>query len=271
MVVHQAVVVVVAAASSLHCYPKMGFKLLPGTIHLFYTEVDKIIGGSERESLYRSVLNPEEIEKVDRFRFKKDRDLSLTARVLVRYLFSLYYSLPPEIFSFVANSYGKPSLAPGSGPLNGEIIKFNLSHTKGIVVCGLCKDYEIGVDVERLGRNASSEIASRFFSRTETDWITQSSEGEREDRFLNIWTLKEAYIKAKGKGLSIPLDSFSINPKGESIHIKFKDADRREKGWQFFTWRPKPAVQIATAVQAQKPIHIYKYECLPFKWIKQMD
>lgn len=244
-------------------------ELLPGTIHLFYTRVDNI-GDSERESLYRSVLSPEEILKADRFRFEKDRCLSLTARALVRYLFSLYYFLPPDFFSFKVNTYGKPSLAPELSPLDGEIIKFNLAHTKGVVVCGLCRDHEIGVDVERLDRSTNPAIADRFFSTAETDWIAQDPEGEKEDRFLNIWTLKEAYIKAAGKGLSIPLDSFSINPQGENIQIGFKDAARATKGWQFFTWRPEPSLQVAAAVQAPEPIRIYKYECLPFEWIKQI-
>jgi len=242
--------------------------LPPDRILLFFTRVENITDAGLLAS-YRSVLSPEETQKVDRYRDKNGGLLSLTARALIRYLISEYTGLGPDEFTFTANDHGKPALSKDSGlPPQARGLKFNLSHCKGAVVCALCLDHDIGVDMEDLGRRVNLSVADRFFSPREATRVRSlDCDDEKKEAFLDIWTLKEAYIKAKGKGLAIPLNSFSFEPAGTGVTISFQDPKINPDTWQFFRWRPEPGKRVAAAVNSARSIDIQTFYCIPFKEI----
>lgn len=158
---------------------------------------------------YIAVLDPEERTRADRFRSNEHRVRFVLAHGALRIALSLYLSCDPAEMQFVTDQYGKPALI--LGPDQPEI-RFNLSHSGDVVIIGVTKAREIGVDVERIvSKESHAAIAERYFSPQERVALAQLSEPERRIGFFNCWTRKEAYIKARGEGLSIPLDGFDVS------------------------------------------------------------
>jgi len=196
---------------------------------------------------YHELLNPEEKKQQARFHFAKHRHQYLITRAMVRSVLSLYEShIAPQDWRFVKNEYGRPSIDNASLNLP---LSFNLSHCEQLVVMAVSLVEEVGVDVEYLPRLGNPlEIADHFFSKSELDQLYQLSEGERTNRFFDLWTLKEAYIKACGMGLSIPLDHFSYCfDEQQQIDITFVD-QRNDVSelWNF--WQVKPAISQKTSL-----------------------
>ena len=151
------------------------------------------------------LLTLEERERWQKLRFEPNRLEFLASRALVRTAFSRHHPLPPAAWRFRANAYGKPEAEPACG------LRFNLSNTPGLVVCLLARDVEVGVDAEPAARAAEIlALAPNVFSPLELAQLESLPVSERSDRALSLWTLKEAYIKARGLGLSLPLASFSF-------------------------------------------------------------
>ena len=141
-------------------------------------------------------------EKILRFRRKEDRQRSLLGNLFVKYWISQSISLDIRDIKFVHNKYGKPFLE------DMDNLYFNLSHAGNKIACAI-DSREVGIDVERV-KDIDLDIGKRFFTPNEYELIKLQNESNQLDFFYNIWTLKEAYVKAKGKGLSIPLDSFEF-------------------------------------------------------------
>jgi 4'-phosphopantetheinyl transferase len=228
-----------------------------GQIHVFYTRADQISDPCLLKQ-YRACLCPAEIQKADRYLKQSDRHLSLVSRALVRYLIAEVTRQDPESLCFSTNEHGKPFL------VGFPEIHFNLSHSHGAAVCALCPNAPVGVDVEDMGRHTDLSIAKRFFSSYETALVSKASGAEKRKLFFDIWTLKEAYIKGVGKGLSIPLNSFSFNANETEIRITFSDSGRADPSWQFSQWRPEPCKIVATAVRSASPIVFKHFWCVPF-------
>src|SRR5258708_7381983 len=143
----------------------------------------------------RALLSQDELNRASRFHFEKDRTAFILARGFLRTMLGRY--LDGEEVHFVYGSYGKPAL-DRAGP------SFNLSHTNGLVMLGLTLENGIGVDVERIRPIENRDaIAERYFSRSEYGQVLS------DEAFFQCWTRKEAYIKAVGGGLSIPLRSIN--------------------------------------------------------------
>lgn len=228
-----------------------------GEIHVFYTRADRISDPCLLKQ-YRACLCPAEIRKADRYLKQSDRHLSLVSRALVRYLIAEVTRQNPQSLSFSTNEHGKPFL------VELPDIHFNLSHSHGAAVCALCRNAAVGVDVEDMGRHTDLSIAKRFFSSSEAELVSKASGAEKRKLFFDIWTLKEAYIKAVGKGLSIPLNSFSFNANETEIQITFSDTGQVDPMWQFFQWRPEPGKIVAAAVRSASPIVFKHFWCVPF-------
>ncbi len=153
-------------------------------------------------------LPPEEIARYDRFMQPKDRCQFLLGKVLLRQVLSQY--LPgsrPEYWRFTTNSYGKPVLA--NAP-DGATVHFNLSHADGLVACVLSRDFEVGIDVENTGRPVNLDIVRRYFAPSEVAYLEQLHPDQQQATFFRFWTLKEAYVKVRGIGLSLPLEQFAF-------------------------------------------------------------
>jgi 4'-phosphopantetheinyl transferase len=157
------------------------------------------------------LLSKEELTRWQRFKFDRHRREYLATHALARTALSHSRLLPPEAWRFQLNAYGKPSIEPECG------LRFNLSNSLDLVVCLISERAEVGVDVEPHKRAESIlEVAPRMFSPRELAQLEALRENERPERALRLWTLKEAYIKARGMGLALPLNRFSFLFEGET-------------------------------------------------------
>lgn len=187
-------------------------------IHVWYQSVPS-------ESPETTCLSEYEIERASKFVRPVDRRRYLATRRMVREVLSKYHAVAPTDWTFVTNSYGKPRMSPD---LQSDVY-FNVSHTKSVIVCALAKTPDIGVDIEDRIPDDFRLIAKSYFAPTESDWLASAANDvEAHSRFLAIWTMKEAYIKAVGKGLSLPLGSFSVVDPASGIAkvTKSDSADR---------------------------------------------
>ena len=220
----------------------------------------------QMEGEYRAVLPAEEAATCDRFVFDSGRHQCLISRVLVRTALSAYADVLPESWRFSANPFGKPHIAhPTDCPL-----RFNLSHTSELIVCAVSQGWELGVDVEDLRRQVADEsIARHYFAPDEIASLLAVPTGERPERFLEFWTLKEAFLKAHGAGLSIPLKSFSFTQAADqSPQIHFHDPSLGDpRRWQFHAFRFDERYQMAVAVQrpAESPMTVRWIETVPLR------
>ena len=196
---------------------------------------------------YQRLLSAEEGERYSRFHFEHDRRQFLLTRALVREVLSRYVGVDPSALVFTRNEYGKPSLVlPADCP-----ITFSLSHTKGLSVCAVALDRPLGVDVESLDRSTSHrDLARRFFAPAEVAFLDNVKGDQQRSEFIRLWTLMEAFVKARGLGLSIPLNSFTINLTHDSPpRLSVADNNTREPaGWQFLQIRLRDAFHVSIAV-----------------------
>ncbi|MBL9100844.1 MAG: 4'-phosphopantetheinyl transferase superfamily protein [Myxococcales bacterium] len=193
-------------------------------------------------------MNPEEAGRQARFLFARHRHQFLVARALVRTTLSRYADLPPAAWRFVANGYGRPDIDPAHGL--GDL-RFNLSHTDGLVAVAVARG-EVGVDVEDTWRRShTDQIAEHFFAAGEVAGL-RALPGERQHgRFFDLWTLKEAYIKARGMGLAISLQRFGYDlDTGPAIALTIDPSlGDTPEGWQFYLDAPTDRHRLALAVR----------------------
>jgi 4'-phosphopantetheinyl transferase len=196
---------------------------------------------------YAAMMAPDERARHDRFRFEKDRHLFLVTRGTIRSLVAAYLGVDAASCVFEADRHGKPSLIhPG-----GTGFCFNLSHTPGAVACAIAPEPEIGVDVERVDRRVSPDLPRRFFSTEEAGTLGALPEPAQAVRFYEYWTLKEAYIKARGLGLALPLDGFTmlVDDAGPP-RIRFAPSIPDDAAsWQFAHFMSTPAHRLAVAAR----------------------
>ncbi len=183
-------------------------KLILGHDEVHVWRVALNIKESRIQSLRRT-LTADERARAERFHFQKDRDQFTVARGALRVILGRYLDVEPSRLRFSYSPYGKPSLSRESGA--GDL-SFNLSHAGEMALYAVTRGREIGIDVERIRTDfASEQIAERFFSPREVAVLRALSGKMQPQAFFNCWTRKEAYIKARGEGLSLPLDQFDVS------------------------------------------------------------
>ena len=209
-------------------------------IHLWLCFVDEL---HEHQLLqrYRLLLTQQELQTEQRYHFPKDRHRYLVTRALVRTVLSRYAPVTPQQWTFASNAHGKPAIANREPLAQG--ITFNVSHTQGLIVIGVCRRAALGVDVENLRtRRALLDAADVVFSSEEALAIARLPTALQHERFFQYWTLKEAYLKACGTGMSVPLTQFGFEflPQDRvrlSLHVSLpQDASR----WRFWQFKPSP-------------------------------
>lgn len=177
------------------------------------------------------LLSAEERARHQRFLPPEKRHEYLLTRVLVRTVLGEELGMAPEALRFVQNEWGRPELSPPSQ------VRFNVSHTDGMVVILVSTDYEVGVDTERLARApALLTLAPRVFALQELSDLNGLPTDLQAHRAVVLWTLKESYIKARGRGLSLPLGGFSFRFDDAGVHLDV-DPELEDDGgrWQFQT------------------------------------
>lgn len=196
---------------------------------------------------YESLLDNEERTRLQRFAVQSLRDEYLVSHALTRLILARYEGTAPDSLLMVRNPFGRPELSQSRLGL-----RFNLSHAKGLGALAITTAWDIGVDVECEDRPISPlEIAEHFFAPAELDWLRRQPPADRQSRFVELWSLKEAYIKARGLGLSLALDKFAIdlsdrNRPGLSFGAASEDDPN---DWKLFLLRPKANSALGVAVR----------------------
>ena len=239
--------------------------LQPGEVHLWHCAIDEV--PEQQLAAYRQLMSAEEYRRNQRFKFAKGRRAHAVTRALVRTVLSRY--LPqrrPDQWQFVTGEHGKPEIA--NLPHTEAPLRFNLSHTDQRVVCGVALGDDVGVDIESLQRsNNVLSIADHYFSKAEVKALFALPEAEREDRFFDYWTLKEAYMKAHGQGISLGLGNFSFAiADDEAIAVRFADnLDDDPQQWQFQLFRHLPGHCMALAIRSGQalPLQVREFDLIP--------
>jgi 4'-phosphopantetheinyl transferase len=189
---------------------------------------------------YDSLLTPSERQQRNRFHFERDRLRFMLTRVALREVLSRHAPVAPHAWRFLVNAYGKPriAIAPWDSTLS-----FNVSHTDGLVMIGVTHALDLGVDVENVFREVSLDVADHFFAPMESAAMRRLPPQDQKRRFFELWTLKESYIKARGMGLSIPLDTFRFELEEPGrICVAFEPClEDTRAGWRFWQFDASPS------------------------------
>ncbi|MGZ5450613.1 MAG: 4'-phosphopantetheinyl transferase family protein [Thermoanaerobaculia bacterium] len=222
-------------------------------VHVWMTHYDGI-GDESLHAAYRELLDPVEREQQSRFYFERDRLRYLVTRALVRTVLSRYADVDPKQWVFSFNSYGRPEPANEQALAAG--LTFNVSHTHAMIVLAVTKGRTVGIDVENVrAREVSIDVADRYFARAEVTALKAAPRQEQQVRFFEYWTFKESYIKARGMGLSLPLDKFAFHyPDDRAVEIAIhRDLADDPARWQFWQFRPAPEYLVAICAERTGP------------------
>jgi len=227
--------------------------ILPGQeAHVWLVEPDSIRDNAVLAN-FRAILSTEERAQCDRFHFPADRHRYLVSHALVRKTLSTYINIPPADWCFSHGKHGRPEIAnPGIPPL-----RFNLTHTDGLVCFIVTMDDDCGIDVEKISaRHNPVAVAARMFSPAENAELTRLQGSEQLEYFYSLWTLREAYVKARGIGLSFPTCKLRFRIRHEAdIDIEFDESiDDDRKNWMVHLWRPGPEHIAAVAIARQHDV-----------------
>ncbi|MFC8920254.1 4'-phosphopantetheinyl transferase family protein [Streptomyces sp. NPDC057116] len=216
-------------------------------------------------------LDEHEQEIAGRFLFERDRRQYLVAHTLVRRVLALESGVPEAEAVIWRSSRGRPFLQkPAEGlPRGGRELDFNLSHAHGHNLLGVVRRHRIGVDVERLDRGDQGfDAIVDTFAPEERQWVADAAPGRPQDRrILRLWTLKEAYSKARGLGLGLPFDSFSFTLAEDRGVLGFRPPEGEAAlPWRFVELEPVPDVLAAVAVVGDRDVHPVLHLHHGFPW-----
>ena len=198
-----------------------GREITQDEVHIWSASLDRPI------SQYYSLLAANERQRTERFHFEKDRNRFIVRRGILRILLGCYLGIEPESVLFSHGKNDKPGLAD---EFNRKRLRFSLSHSEGLAIYAFTGDHEIGIDIEQIRDMPEMEqIFERFFSLRENEVFHILPENRRKEAFFNCWTRKEAFIKATGDGLSMPLDKFDVSlVPGEPARLLRIEGDTEE-------------------------------------------
>ncbi len=229
--------------------PPADWALKAGEVHVWRSRIEAPPTQVEEA---RAILAPDEVARADRF-IREVHGIHFTlARGALRVLLGRYLEVRPEEVQFKYEDQGKPFLADGQAESG---IQFNLSHSGSVALFAFTLESAIGVDVEVFREKLDADkIARRFFAPGEVETLFALPEELWEQGFYNCWTRKEAYIKACGDGLSLPLDSFEVSliPGEAPELLRARGGDAEVARWSFHALEPGPGYAGALAVEAQQ-------------------
>ncbi len=226
--------------------PPIHLRLLENEVHIWQAPLEVPVAIIQQ---FRRLLATEEVAKAERFYFEKDHNQYIVAHGLLRTLLGRYLNTDPRQLCFCSNAYGKPSL---QSPSHGATLHFNLSHSAGLALYAFAYSRQIGIDVEYKRADVQyEELAKYTFSPYENEVLRTLPANLKFDAFFNCWTRKEAYIKARGKGLSIPLDLFdvSLKPGEPAVLLQSREDAQEITRWSFQELTPRTGYAGALAVE----------------------
>lgn len=212
---------------------------------------------------WRSLLSEDEVARAERFYFEKDRHRFIVSHGLLRVLLARYLNTPflnASQLRFCNNDYGKPSLDLG---MQDRTLNFNLSHSDELVLFAFTYVRQIGVDIEYMRPDLDYQsLAEHYFSSLEHQMLQALPASARLEAFYQCWTRKEAYIKARGKGLSIPLDVFdvSLRPDEPAMVLGSREDPQETERWKLYALHSDSNYASALAVEGHGwHLHCWQY------------
>lgn len=221
---------------------------------------------AELEDAYRQFLNPDEERRASTFRFAADRRAFVLGRTLLRTTLSHHADVAPGDWRFDFNAQGKPRVAACHG--TAQQLAFNLSHTRQLVALILGRQRRLGVDVEALVADHDPAIAERFFSPTENAALQDLDPSAQPTRFIELWALKESYLKARGTGLSLGLEGIGFDlTSADGIDTRFAPTIADQPGrWNFTLLEANPNHRVAVCCErTSMPPTLRVQSCVPLR------
>ena len=230
----------------------MALSLDEGDVHVWTSHVES---RSAELSHLRSLLSSDECDRADRFTFERHQQAFVVARGTLREVLASYVDVQPQNVSFVYGAHGKPALASAA-------LQFNASHSGDRIVIAVTRVSQVGVDIEQHRPVEYLELAERFFSPREIDVLRAAGAENLAPMFDRCWTRKEAYVKARGRGLSLPLRDFAVSlgaDAGAGL-VWSREGDAELQRWEL---RPLDMdAEHTAALVVERPVReLRRFEC----------
>jgi 4'-phosphopantetheinyl transferase len=239
--------------------------LLPGSVHVWHADPEAF-GSPVARRACLDLLDEGERARLGRLRVNADRTAYLVVHALLRSVLSVHAAGSPDTWRFVTGSAGKPAVA---FPAASRDLSFNLCHARRRVGVAVASGREVGIDVEDAARaGALEELVHLFLSPSETGELHSVPPERRRERLLSWWTLKEAFVKARGTGLALDLSAVTFHGDGEPIRATFVPALHEDPArWAFARLRPAPdhpaALAMRTVPGEELVVHVREVRDLP--------
>lgn len=220
--------------------------LTDSDIHIWCASLS---ASAEDLSRYTTLLSQDELERAKRFHFERDHNHFIVGRALLRTFIGSYLDMEPSQIEFVYGQYGKPALKT---VLHKKHLEFNLSHSKDFAVYAFGLDRKIGIDLEHIRPMPDmDDFVRQFFSLRENVLVNSLSGKQKEETFFKIWTCKEAFLKANGSGLTVPINQVEISVEHDGSITLLSIGGGREQAdaWRLELFSPSPDHQAALVVE----------------------
>ena len=226
-------------------------ELKPNTVHIWTIN---FLVSEDAFSRYHNLLSDDEKERANKFKFYKDKRCYVVTKGILRLLSATYLTKDAKDIKFEYGKYGKPKFKTETN------LNFNVSHSGDIAIIGFVYDHTIGADIEKIKNDFDTfEIAANFFSKKEIATLREIPKSHQYLAFYRCWTRKEAFIKAKGSGLSFPLDQYSVSLntdlKAELLETKWSTKEKEH--WYYHSFIPDSNYIAAVIVDTQ--IEVFKH------------
>jgi 4'-phosphopantetheinyl transferase len=214
------------------------YVLKSNQIHIWLIDIEKEIAQLHE---HQTLLNESELNEAFRFKFEKDKNISVISHACLRTILGRYLQKEPRALEFLLNEYGKPAIK--SEHLNSaSSLQFNLSHSGRFILLGISQDQPIGVDIEQMiEQDNFAELVCRYFSAHEHQQFQHLLPDQQLFGFYRAWTRKEAFLKAIGKGLYYSLKNFTVDFTQDEIvpiALHASDATIQHSDWYTYSFRP---------------------------------
>jgi 4'-phosphopantetheinyl transferase len=223
----------------------MPLDIPPHQVHVWHLGTEGRLTPYVR-SLAKKLNSPQELATSQRFLTKDRQESYLLTRTLLRTVLSKYINISPQSWTFRTNESGKPEI---DFPKMYRFLRFSLTQTNGFMACALAADREIGIDAEAISRiEEIDKIADYSFAPAEARALRTLPPELRQRRFFELWTLKEAYLKARGVGLSLPLEKILFNRDEGEMEYTLDASIDDPRNWRFYLLQPTVRHLVAVAL-----------------------